>query len=146
MDGFFETDFLECQQGKKDLKQALAPYIEGSEWKHGIEELLRFWFRHDSQLNEELLHTVAELRKKGDICCLATNQEKYRSQYIRENMGFTRLMDKIYVSCEIGHKKPSQAFFAFMYNNLEESFGPIAKNEITFYDDDIRNVEAGKTF
>ncbi len=55
---------------------------------------------------------VQQLRtKEYFVCCVATNQEKYRAQYMLDKMGFGDSFDKIYVSAYLGVQKPDVTFF-----------------------------------
>ncbi|MDD5197614.1 MAG: HAD-IA family hydrolase [Candidatus Gracilibacteria bacterium] len=146
LDNFFKTAFSDCLIGKKDLKKVIFSYIEGSEWNYGVEELINFWFSYENKPNLKLLNIIQDIRSRGNICCILTNQEKYRSEYIKKTMGFEKLFDKIYTSCEIGHKKPENDFFKNIYEDIIKTFGFIEKKEIIFYDDDIKNIESGNNF
>ena len=146
LDDFFKNDFPDCQLGIKDMKQALAPYLQDSGWKGTVDGLTDFWFAHDSELDTELLYRIDRLRESGNICAVATTQEKYRTAYIRKVMGLEDKFDALYVSCEMGIKKPNADFYAAAYDDLTQKYGLFAKSEITFYDDDARNVDAANAF
>jgi putative hydrolase of the HAD superfamily len=67
---------------------------------------------------------------------LATNQEKYRTQYMLEHMGFEGAFDKIYSSAHLGLKKPAVEFFAKVVEDMGAK-----KDEVLFWDDDQRNID-----
>jgi HAD superfamily hydrolase (TIGR01509 family) len=70
---------------------------------------------------------------------LATNQEKYRLEYMRKEMGFEKIFDKIYSSNIIGFKKPEIQFYKYILNDLNKS-----PNDIIFYDDSQANIESAE--
>jgi putative hydrolase of the HAD superfamily len=72
---------------------------------------------------------------------LATNQEKYRTQYMLDNMGFGKAFDKVYSSAHLGHKKPAEEFFAKVVRDLGAS-----KVETLFWDDDQENIDGATAY
>lgn len=132
---FFTGKFQECLVGKADLKESIAPYLASFGWKGTVDELLEYWFAEEYILNKELIAYVARLRKSGVRVVLATNQEKYRTQYMLEHMGFDGAFDKVYSSAHLGLKKPAIEFFAHVVQDMQ-----VSKNEVLFWDDDQRNI------
>jgi putative hydrolase of the HAD superfamily len=127
--------------GKADLKEAVAPYLPSFGWKGTAEELLEYWFRAEHSLNEALMDDVSELRRRGARVVLATNQEKYRTQYMLEHMGFEGKFDKIYSSAHLGLKKPAVEFFAKVVADMGARPG-----EVLFWDDDKSNIDGAEEF
>jgi putative hydrolase of the HAD superfamily len=103
--------------------------------------LLDYWFKAEHSLNEEFMEYVQRLRKSGLTVVLATNQEKYRTQYMRDHMGFQGAFDKIYSSAHLGFKKPAIDFFAKMVDELR-----VNKQETLFWDDDPQNIEGARLY
>jgi putative hydrolase of the HAD superfamily len=133
---FFTTKFQDCLVGKADLKQSIAPYLVSFGWKGSVGELLDYWFAEEYELNKELIEYVGRLRGSGVHVVMATNQEKYRTKYMLEHMGFVDVFDKIYSSAHLGLKKPSLEFFAQIVDDMQAS-----KDEVLFWDDDQRNID-----
>jgi len=133
---FFTTKFQECLVGKADLKESIAPYLTSFGWKGTVEELLDYWFAEEYELNKQLIEYVGRLRKSGIRVVLATNQEKYRTQYMLDHMGFDSMFDKIYSSAHLGLKKPAIDFFAHLVKDMQ-----VGKAEVLFWDDDQRNID-----
>jgi putative hydrolase of the HAD superfamily len=138
---FFTTKFQECLVGKADLKQSITPYLASFGWTGTVDDLLQYWFKAEHSLNETLLQYVRQLRESGVQVVLATNQEKYRTQYMLDHMGFGTAFDKIYSSAHLGLKKPAVEFFA----KIVEELG-VGKQEVLFWDDDQNNVEGARTY
>jgi putative hydrolase of the HAD superfamily len=139
---FFTGPFQECLIGNLDLKEIILPYLDKWGWDKGVDVLLEYWFSLESKTDKELIKYIKELRKKGILCFLATNNEKYRFQYMMNNMGLQNVFDKTYSSAHLGHKKPNKEFFQKIYAQLKN----IKKNEILFVDDSVENIEGAKKF
>ncbi len=103
---------------------------------------MEYWFQIEHTINEELITYIQELRGKGILCFIATNNEKYRFQYMLDKMGLSKSFDKTYASAHLGEKKPDQKFFLGIWNELEK----IQKEEILFLDDTLENVESAQAF
>jgi len=133
---FFNTVFQDCLVGKADLKEAVTPYLKGLGWPGTAEELLDYWFTTEHHLDEPLMECIRTLRQSGLKVVLATNQEKYRTQYMLEHMGFDTVFEKIYSSAHLGLKKPDVAFF----DKIVADMG-FSKKEMLFWDDDQINIK-----
>lgn len=133
---FFTTIFQECLVGKADLKDSIAPYLPSFGWNGTVDEFLDYWFKAEHSLNEEFMEYVQKLRQSGLTVVLATNQEKYRTQYMLDHMGFQDAFDKIYSSAHLGLKKPAVDFFAKVVDELG-----VSKEETLFWDDDQENID-----
>ncbi|HBB36845.1 MAG: hypothetical protein UX02_C0003G0045 [Candidatus Moranbacteria bacterium GW2011_GWC1_45_18] len=140
---FFKGIFQEAVAGRADLKELLVPEIKKWKWKGTIDELLEWWFKAEHYVDERIAKEIRRLQKKGIKCCLGTKQEKYRAAYIRKDMGFEKIFDDLYISCEIGHKKPEKEFFEFIQNDLAKKYS-IRKNEIMLWDNKEENIAASK--
>lgn len=139
---FFTGPFQDCLVGNKDLKETVAPYLKEWGWTKGVDALLDYWFQLERDTDEELISYIQELRHKGILCFLATNNEKYRFQYMLDKMGLANVFDRTYASAHLGHAKPSQDFFLKIFDELNN----ISKNEILFVDDSTENIEGAKDF
>ena len=139
---FFDGVFLECVVGKKDLKEEIGPFLKEWGWKGSVDEFLHFWHRAEHIINEDLIEYIQKLRKKGIICCLATNQTKYRFAYMLEEMGFQHAFDRVYASGLIGHRKPYPQFYQHIIDDLNVN----NKKEVLLWDDAEENIEGAKRF
>jgi len=133
---FFTTKFQDCLVGKADLKESIAPYLSSFGWKGSVDEFLEYWFKAGHSINEAFIEYVQGLRKSGIRVVLATNQEKYRTQYMLEHMGFEGAFDRIYSSAHLGLKKPAVEFFARVVEDM-----CVDKDNVLFWDDDQRNID-----
>ncbi len=139
---FFKNEYRGCATSQTDLKEVLPPYLENWGWKGSADDFLQYWFASDCELDQEVLKTVQELRDRGIIVALATNNEKYRMEYILRVAGLEEYFDKIFASCDIGHKKPSPEFFEGVMRDLPS----IRKKEVLFWDSDKDIVDGAREF
>lgn len=146
LDNFFINDFSDCLIWKKNLKETIKYYLDNSEWKDWVDNLLNFWFHFENKPNITLLSTIQKLKEKWNICCMVSNQEKHRADFIRNHMELWNYFDEMFFSCDLWTKKPNLDFFQRVYKNLQATYWNIHKKDIYFYDDDIKNIETGKIF
>ena len=137
---FFKGVFQDCIIGKADLKEEVKPWLKKWKWDKSAKDFLNFWFRSEHNIDDMLVDQVEKLRASGIRCYLATKQEKYRTKYMREEMGFDNIFDGIFSSSEIGYKKPDEKFFQKILDELG-----IQGEEALFFDDEIENVEGAKS-
>ena len=138
---FFQGIFLECLVGRADLKTAMAPFLTRWGWPGTVDAFLERWFREEDAPDERMLAVIADLRQRGVPCYLATNQERYRLAYMREQMGFGQIFDGIFASAEIGAIKHDRAFYA----GVTAALG-LPADAILFWDDSAGNVEAARAY
>lgn len=142
LNSFFANEFQQCLIGGADLKEVIKPHIVKWGWRGTADELLNYWFEVEHKLDQQLIDYVAKLRKQGIRCYVATNQEKYRADYMLQKMGFSKEFDGVYASAHLGHKKPALEFFARLLDELK-----VYQNaEVLFWDDSEENVTGAREF
>lgn len=139
---FFGNEFQDCRLGKRDLREAVAPYLPQWGWKGSIDDFLHFWFAESYYRDEEVITWAQKLRNEGIICILATNQEKLRVAYMKNEVDLVEIFDHIISSSEIGYTKPQKEFF----EALMKSIPAILPSEVLFFDDKETNIEAARSF
>jgi len=139
MTPFFTGEFQKCIIGKADLKKALVPWLSRWQWGGSVDEFLQYWFETEVTVDERVVSTIKQLRSQGIVCGLATNQVNDRIEYFRKELGFDTLFDYTFVSSSIGHKKPSTAFYSYIFDTLRREH-EIAPSEILYFDDSEKNV------
>ena len=145
LDVFFKTEaFAQCLLGHGDLKEIIEPYLDSWQWKGSVDELLAYWFRAESGVDQQLVAWVRELRARGVRCYLATNNEPYRTQYLREIVGLDKVFDGVYSSGEIGVKKHDPKYFEIVYASLAEL--GVEKAEVVLFDDLQANIDCAQQF
>ena len=138
---FFTGPFLQCLVGQADLKEEIRPFLPQWGWTDSVDALLQLWFAVENAPDPQMMSVVAALRQNGFICCLATNQEKYRFQYMQEEMGFAARFDHLFASCTLGCLKPDTSYYQQITATLD-----LAPSEILFWDDSSRNIEGARAF
>ncbi|NDK08092.1 HAD-IA family hydrolase [Candidatus Gracilibacteria bacterium] len=136
---FYLGIFKETIVGNADLKEILIPWLPKWKYNKSVEEFINLWFRAEHSIDEKIVGSIKKIQAKGIKCFLATNQEKYRTKYMREEMGFDNIFDSVYSSCEIGFKKPDSEFYIKVLEKIKNEY-KIDKNEIIFFDDSEKNV------
>lgn len=141
---FFMGVFQDCLVGKADLKEVLPSHLSKWGWKGSVDDFLEYWFKAEHKIDERIIEKIKELQQKGIKFYLATNQEKYRAAYLKNEMGFGDVFDTIYASALVGFKKPQREFFEYIQKDLEKQ--RITKDEVVFWDDQEKNVRAAEEF
>jgi len=133
---FFRWIFQDCIIGKADLMEVLPPYLSEWWWRWIVEEYLRNWFESEDLPDTNLIGHIQKLRKEWIKCYVATNQEKYRLAYLRNEMKFDEYFDWIFCSAEMWLKKPQKEYFQYILNVLN-----IPSDEVLYFDDSLENIE-----
>lgn len=136
---FLHDEFLECVEGKKDLKEVLPKYLKEWKWDVSVDEALRYWHTKEHIINEPLVAEMESYKAQGIKVYTATNQEMYRTKYIREDMGFGKIFEEVISSSMLGHRKPDRLY----YEKILSRIG--SKPDITlFWDDSEENIAAAR--
>lgn len=139
---FFKGIFQDCLIGKADLKESVQSYLKKWKWKGDVDSFLLFWFKAEHRIDQRVVDLILKLRKNSVFCYLVTNQEKYRTQYMRKEMGFGDIFDDIFSSAEIGSKKPDKEFYEFILQAVTKK--GITKEQIFYTDDTASHVKSAK--
>ena len=91
----------------------------------------------DIRTDEAVAGMVRRLRSDGIVCCLASNQMRYRARHMSEALGYGRLFDREFYSWDIGHKKPDAAYFLAILSAID-----LPPERVLFIDDNEANVAA----
>ncbi len=136
---FFEGVFQRCLVGRADLRIELAKNIKSWGWKGTLDDLLEFWFSGEKKTDDVIMQYVLNLKGKGFKVFLATNNEKYRVEYLLKELDLEKKFDKIYASGYMGYKKPDTTFFRYILN--DQNMKP---EEVLVWDDDIEHVVSAR--
>ncbi len=132
-----------------EVWEAESPILTGrGNFAETISDLLVKWGRpghadtfvsasKDIRTDEAVAGIVRRLREDGVLCCLASNQMRYRARYMSETLGYCALFDREFYSCDIGHKKPDAAYFLAILAALD-----LTPGQVLFIDDHDANVAA----
>lgn len=141
---FFKNDWADFVTGKKDLKEHIQDNPQFWQWTDDASNLLDHWFKVEDVRNTELLDFIDELRKNGVFCYLATDQEKYRTEYMKSAM-FKDRFDGYFVSCELGVTKNDPKFFELVLSKLSLAHEGLEPNDVVFYDDSQSKVDSARS-
>lgn len=136
---FYKNELRLCQTGKADIKEELAKYLPKWKWQGSADDFLHRWFTTDVHVDAEVLAVVDAARARGIHCFLASDQEKYRGEYIRTTAGLGKHFDGTFFSYEVGHQKSDPHFFHKVLATLG-----LAPAEVQYWDDDQKNVDVAK--
>ena len=92
----------------------IKPYLTKWNWKKSTVEFLDYWFKTEHKIDKNMVKIINDLKKIKVKCFLATNQEKYRIDYMVNKMGFSSLFNNIYASCQLGYKKSQKSFYQIL--------------------------------
>jgi FMN phosphatase YigB (HAD superfamily) len=137
---FFRESWPAIVTGKKDLKESIAENPELWHWNGSADELLDYWFKTEDVRNEELLTLIRELKGQGMPCYLATDQERYRGEYMK-NVMFKDLFEGYFISSELGVTKTNPKFFELIIERLKQANPELVPNDIVFFDDSQSKVD-----
>lgn len=137
---FYLNELKKCQIGAADMKEELAKYLPQWKWEGTVDEFMQRWFTTDVHPDEEVLALVDALRARSFKCYLASDQEKYRGEYIRTTAGLGKHFDGTFFSYEVGHSKSDPHFFHAILSTLK-----LEPSEIMYWDDDQKNVDVAKS-
>ena len=138
---FFGGVFQDCLAGRADLREVITPLLSRWGWLGSVDDFLQRWFEEEHCLNEPILDMIQTLRGRGHRCVIATNQERYRLAYMKNQMGFGGLFDKVFGSADVGAVKPAIDFFDEVTRRLR-----VRPSDIIFWDDTLQNVRRARTY
>ncbi|HBF31524.1 HAD-IA family hydrolase [Rhizobium sp.] len=138
---FFEKCWFDVVTGKLPMRPALEAALSRIAPDVRVETLIRYWFEHDSRLDQALISELQEQKQRGVRIYLATNQEHERAAYLMETLGLDNVASGIFYSAALGCRKPSENF----YRKATEQSGVHAR-DIMFIDDMVENIEAARAF
>ncbi len=108
---FFRGPFRHCCLGKLDVRTALPPYLNAWGWPGSLESFLDTWFRADGLVNAGVIEALRRGHRHGLPCFVASTQERVRARHLAEVLGFARVFEGLFFSCDMGVMKPALDFF-----------------------------------
>jgi putative hydrolase of the HAD superfamily len=127
---FTKDDYKEALKGNIDFITVLASNLAEFGCDADAEDFMHEWLHRNIIINKDLWRHIERLHRNGVKCYLASNQEKRRARYMKNDLGYDRHFDGLYFSCEIGALKPTAVYF----NRLIEEIG-IEPVKMLFFDD-----------
>ena len=124
--------FAEVLTGQRDLLHLLADWITAYQVPHAPEMVLNYWLTKDARADDEVLGWLEACVIPGVI---ATNNEAHRAGHNWNAMGFSRRMQRIFASGQMGVKKPDAGFFQQI-----EAWSGLEPADIMLIDDAEKNI------
>ena len=143
LSGFFKGDFNLALMGQRSLEEVLSD--NRSAWHlrsdDDIRSLIEQWSRDHGDIHDENVAALRILRKRGVVCCAATNQERARGEWLTGHL-FEGLFDQTFISANVGFKKPSSKYFEYVLNQLQANGIIKTPEKLSYIDDELENVTA----
>jgi putative hydrolase of the HAD superfamily len=139
--GFADAVFaaeLPALSGETSLHAALQQAVDA--WPGptpSVEEILSLW--EQTVVDHDAMAVVDEVRARGVLTCLATNQQDHRVAWMTEQLDYPAHFDRTYWSSRIGLVKPDEEFFRHIVDDLGVDPGVVG-----FVDDSGANVAAAR--
>ncbi|HEY4500165.1 MAG TPA: HAD family hydrolase, partial [Candidatus Paceibacterota bacterium] len=127
--------------GKSDLKAEIGKYLVSWNWNKPVEDLLEYWFTSESKVDDRILDHIRSLREKGVKCYLHTNNEKYRTEFLLNELDFNKVFDGAFSSSYLGYLKPQKEFWEHIAETIK-----ISSADALVWDDDKENVESAAEY
>lgn len=137
---FFYGPFIQVMQGKMGLLEAVESVSDKLGYSGDAQTLIDYWFKKDSNVNEQFIGWVKSKDAANHRFSLATNQEHMRADYLWSKLGFSNHFDKIYYAAKIGFKKPDPLFFHHILDDLQ-----VNPADVYLIDDCPKNVATAKS-
>lgn len=139
--GFADAVFaaeLPALRGELTLRQSIETVVR--DWQAStpsVEDILTLW--EQTVIDRDAMAIVDEVRARGVLTCLATNQQDHRVAWMIERLDYPSHFDRTYWSSRMGLAKPDQEFFRHILDDLD------APAEVVgFIDDSEANVAAAR--
>ena len=106
--------------------------------KKKADQFVKYWLtqKNNIDVDKRLLAVAREIKKTGVKIYIGTTQEKYRADYVWNKLGFKKIYDGIFASCDIGYMKPDVRFYKYIAKTLK-----ISPQNILMIDDKPDNIE-----
>jgi putative hydrolase of the HAD superfamily len=133
---FRKDSYKEALRGNIDFIPVLAENLAEFGCDTDANDFMQEWMHRNIIIDIDLWAHIRKLRRNGIRCYLASNQERRRAEYMRNDLGYSHHFDGLYFSCEIGELKPTTAYF----RRIIEKIG-IPPASMLFFDDYEDSVE-----
>ena len=144
---FHSAEFCQCLNGKADAKKLIKPYLKRFCWEKSTDDYFYQQFQFEGQyLNQDIIFRIQQFKKNGTRCLLSTDQEKYRSKFLLDEMNFRNIFDGYFISNYIGFRKFEYEFWEYVLSKLKKVDSNIKPCEIIFFDDKKININIALKF
>lgn len=123
--------------GAATFEAGLQVALAKLEAKCDADTVIRHWC--EIEPDAAILAMIRRLRADGVYCAIASNQERNRARHMSERLGYGRAFHQEFYSCDVGHTKPSPAYFEAVVRLAD-----LEPHRTLFIDDRLENVEAAR--
>ncbi len=117
----------------------LVERLEISASPEGIlEKHLAMFSKLSTQQDSDILHMIELLKRHYDVGCLTNTEIEIAN--VNRTTGLFDYFQKVYLSTEIGLRKPNREIYYFLLDDINCS-----PQEVVFIDDKSENVESAKS-
>ena len=134
---FANEDYLATLEGRGDVREVMDQLLRDAGETVSGATLLDTWASTQVTFNAEILDALPRLSTSS--LHLATNQEALRAQRIREEYVARPGIHGLFISCELGARKPFREYFQQVLQALD-----CAPDQAVFVDDLIENVQGAR--
>lgn len=139
LNNFFDKVYPGCLMGRSDLKRVLGGRLSDFGWRGTVEKFLNLWFEAEYERKDgKVLSLVRRVRKLGVQCVIASDQEKYRSEYLLQKVG--RDFDGHCFSWELGAVKNSRGYWHTLMERNQ-----VLPEQVIFIDDNAENIRMARS-
>lgn len=144
---YLEENNSVYNEGRGDAWEMVVPYLDKLGWRGTAKELFDGQFQFEKKyLDQDLISLVKNIKSQNIKCCLTTDQEKHRAQFLLEDMDFRNIFDRHYLSCNIGFRKCAEGFWEYVLDDLQKHLQGIQPWDIIYFDDAKKNIEIASQF
>ena len=129
---------LPALTGERDVVAALAPVLEKWGAPGKAADLVHSWWS-SIDVDVHMVDLIHDLRARGYVCALATNQHEHRARHMDLERGYAELFDRAYYSCRLGLAKPDARYFDAIVNALA-----LEPDQLLLIDDNELNVAGAR--
>lgn len=123
--------------GESDFAPRLQEVLDRWDVTEPVERVLALW--QEVRVDEDVLFAIRGVGADGVRCVMASNQHNERARFMRDSLGYERTYERLFISCEMGLRKPDPAYFLRIVRSLG-----VAPAEALFVDDMAVNVAGAR--
>ena len=131
----YEKGISTVQFWNSMAKQLKEPSLKD---KNLIEKIEEIWCSTFQKIDEHMLELINNLKNKYNLVILSNIIAPHKD-YILKNYSLNDLFDYIFLSCDLGMKKPEKEIFEFVLSKINAK-----PYEAIFIDDKEENIKTAK--
>ena len=131
-----------CDKGIANPYEQIRPFLNRIGYKGTSYDFMNEqWQYEKTKVDYDLLEKIGEIKKAGVKTYIASNQNKYRKDFLIREMKLEYYFERTFFSCDIGYVKNENEYWKFIKDNLKTENRINKLEDIVFYDDMNTNIE-----